>query len=915
MNYLYNNYFVIGIVLTLILILWFTFNRYQKNRNTSIREASLTVEELEDHARKIAIGHAVSSKRNILDWPVARMNDNFNFILQVYKGLNKDVMEKRSVPPAAEWLLDNFYIIEEQVTGIRIDLTKKTYYRLPVLKKGPYKGYTRIFAIAIELVSHIDGQIEESTLQKYLDAYQSHHILFEREISIIPIMIRLALIENIRVICEKISDTQSQWNKADEIVKNWWTNDVVDPEKIVRLFKNNIDAINEANPSFVEHLFYKLRLSGRSYSNVLRFIDEILDRFCTTAEIIAQKEHNAQAVSTVSIGNCIVSLKYVSSLNWVNLFESTSHLEKILQQDPDGTYLLMDVDSRNYYRLRIEKLAKYYGVSELHIAREAIGLAKEAFLEFVQNSDESNQAKRKSHVGYYLLGNGLKSLENRQKGETTRVTKIKRSISSYPGIIYMGSIGVITALIIKFAIDYAMNFLDSNQVYFAIIVGLVVLIPASEMAISIMNWLVPKIKKPAVFPRIELKDGIPEMMSTMVVMPALITDKKRVIELLENMEDHYLANSDENLYFALIGAFKDSENSTNKEDKSVLAEAFSGIRALNLKYANQEKDIFYFYNRLRTFNENDNTWTGWERKRGALMEFNEMLLGSQETSFSSFSNMVLPTANIKYIITLDADTVLPLGMAKKMIGTMAHPLNIPIIDEEKGIVTEGYGLMQPRISFDIDSSNQSVFSRIYTGQEGMDPYASAISDVYQDLFHEGIYTGKGIYDLRVFQSVLEDVVPENAILSHDLLEGSYVRAALVTDLELVDSYPSRYNSYMARLHRWIRGDWQLIPWMSRSIYDRNNQRIKNPLSYVSIWKMADNLRRSLMAPAIMVLIFSGFSFLPGSSFFWTGLGIAALGLPFIISLIGRVFNGGLRPDRIKRHIPGFFGLLAPLFQF
>ncbi len=916
MSFHYINYAVeTGLALLLVLLLWFVLFRVRKNRNLNILDASLTVEELENHARKLALEHSVSSKRNILNWPLSRMNDNYNFILQVYRDLNDDIMHKRAVPPAAEWLLDNFYVIEEQVKSVRRDLSKKNYYRLPVLKKGPFKGYTRIFAIAMELIAHMDGQFEESTLLKYLEAYQSHNILFEREINVIPIMIRIALIENIRIISEKINETQKQWNMADEIVEKWWADDAVDLEKIIKLLKNNIVSINEANPSFVEHLFYRLRISGRSYSDVLRYIDENLDKFDTTTEIIAQKEHNAQAVSTVTIGNCILSLKYVSGLNWVDLFDEASFLEKILRQDPNGTYILMNINSRNYYRSQIEKLAKAYGVSELHIAREAIGLAQRACVGNSEDINDENKHKRRSHVGYYLVGDGVRILENRQKGKLRAYAKVTRLAKSHTGIIYIGSIGILTMLMVTYVIDYAMNSLGGNNLNFAVLAGVVVIIPASEIAISIVNWVVCRMKKPAVFPRFELKEGIPDIMSTMVVIPALLTDEKRVVELLENMENHYLSNTEENLYFALIGAFKDSEESSTTDDKNVLNEAFEGIKTLNLKYAKEGKDKFYFCNRIRKFNVTDNNWTGWERKRGALMEFNEMLLGSQETSFSVCTSELPPTTNIKYIITLDADTVLPLGMAKKMIGTMAHPLNIPVVDSKRGIVIEGHGLMQPRVSFDMDSSNKSMFSRIYTGQEGTDPYASAISDVYQDLFGEGIFTGKGIYDLRVFQSVLKDAVPENAILSHDLLEGSYVRAAMVSDLELVDSYPSKYNSFMARLHRWIRGDWQLIPWLGTKIYNRNKELIKNPLTFISIWKMMDNLRRSLVAPAIMLLMILGFSILPGSCYFWAGLGISTLGFPLAIIFLGHMFTGGFKYDKIKRHIPGFFGLKATIFQF
>jgi cellobiose phosphorylase len=400
----------------------------------------------------------------------------------------------------------------------------------------------------------------------------------------------------------------------------------------------------------------------------------------------------------------------------------------------------------------------------------------------------------------------------------------------------------------------------------------------------------------------------------MVVVPTLLSDENRVAELLKNLEDHYLANKEENLYFALIGGFKDSRTESSLVDNPILLKAQEGLDELNRRYAVDGIDIFYFFHRKNIFNEADRNWTGWERKRGALMEFNDLLLGAKDTSFIYHKNHQLTLAHIKYIITLDSDTVLPLGMAKKMIGTMAHPHNLPVIDPKRKVVIEGHGLMQPRISFDMDSSNKSLFSRIYTGQEGMDPYANAISDVYQDLFGEGIFTGKGIYDLKVFRDVLQNVVPENAVLSHDLLEGSYVRAALVSDLELVDSYPTKYNAYMARLHRWIRGDWQLIPWLSRTIYNKKKELISNPLSYISMWKITDNLRRSLLAPSLILLIVSAISFLPGKASFWLGCVALVITLPLLISTVEQMARNGFKLRSSKHHISGFFGFKASFFQ-
>ncbi|GAU79536.1 GH36-type glycosyl hydrolase domain-containing protein [Fusibacter sp. 3D3] len=904
----------IGIFAVVILSVIMLFLRLRKNRDLNIRYASLTVEELEKRAKRMAQDHAVSVKRNVLNWPMTRMNDNYDLILSLYKSLNDDVNQKKSVPPAAEWLLDNFYIIEEQVKGVRGALTKKNYYKLPVLKKGPFKGYTRIFAIAIEFISLVDGQVEESTLLKYLEAYQSHSILFDREIRVLPIMMRIALIEHVRMICEKIKDTQREWNKADVLIDKYWSDEVNDLEKMMTLFISTLEKDDEANPTFVEHLFYRLRRSGRSYSNVLRGIDEILDKYGMTAELIAQREHNAQAVSTVSFGNCIMSLKYVSNLNWSYFFESASFVERILQTDPDETYLAMDETSRGYYLRQIETLARAYRVSEIHIAREAIELANKEALTGNSQNETQNMYNRKIHVGYYLLGDGVKQLEEAQRSNTNLRNRLKKKANRNPGRLYAGAISFMMVLLMLLAARYGFKKLEGRSLWLLWGVITVAFIPASEMAITLVNWIVTLLKKPALFPRLELKEGIPEALGTMVVIPVLLNNVDRVSELIKHLESHYLSNPEKNLYFALIGAFKDSKGPNTQKDHPILVKAEKGIKALNLRYAKDNETIFYFYHRLSVHNTNDNTWTGWERKRGALMEFNEMLLGSDETSFCEYSDNIMPKSKIKYIITLDADTILPLGMAKQMIGTMAHPLNTPIVDPNRGIVVQGYGLMQPRISYDIESANCSLFSRILTGQEGMDPYASAISDVYQDLFGEGVFTGKGIYDLRVFHSVLKDIVPENAVLSHDLLEGSYVRAALVSDLELVDSYPTKYNAYMTRLHRWVRGDWQLLPWLGKTIHNRNLIKVTNPISKISKWKITDNLRRSLVAPSLMLLWISGFSILPGSAWFWTGYGLMVMGLPLLIHIFSELVSDAPIFNPVKRHIRGFFGIKSSLFQ-
>lgn len=920
---MYNLLMQLGIVLALVLAVTLIYFRLRKSRSIRILNASLTVEELELRAKRTAIDHVLTSKRVLLNWPVTRVNESYKKILDLYTELNDNLNHKRAVPPAAEWLLDNFYIIEEQVKGIRADMSKKSYYKLPVLRRGPFKGYTRVFAIAMEFTESVDGQIDESTLLRYLEAYQSHTILFDREIRMIPMMLRIALIESTRSLCENIKETQIMWNKANDIVDKWWSDDISDPEKIVKLFKTTIESIDEVNPSFIEHLFYRLRRSGRSYSNVLRYIDDHLATLGTDTERVAQVEHNRQAVSTVSMGNYIMSFRYITSVNWSRLFDTLSFVEKILDEDPMGHYASMDNASCSYYVRRIEKLAKQYGVSELHIAREAIALAKLAESEIGECGAENNEVLRRAHVGYYLIDKGLDTLLKGLKGKRNPREGFVQNLINWTAekkvSLFIGTIAIFTAIIVFVAYMIALRTdefatVNIQTVLLGILACIALAIPASELVIVLNNWVIGTIKSPAVFPRLELKSGIPDCMKTMVVVPAILSNNQRIDELLENIENHYLSNREDNLYFALIGAFKDSKTPDINSDQGLLNHAMDGVKALNEKYKREQEDRFYFYHRKSVYNKQDDIWTGWERKRGALMEFNAMLLGSTTTTFFRYTDKYLDGNSIKYIITLDADTVLPFDMAKKMIGTMAHPLNLPVIDPQRHIVLEGYGLMQPRVTFDMDSSNKSAFARIFTGLEGMDPYASAVSDVYQDLFGEGIFTGKGIYDLKVFYTVLKDVVPENAVLSHDLLEGSYVRAALVSDLELVDAYPTRYNSYMTRLQRWIRGDWQLIPWLNKIIYNKHNRLVLNPLSNISIWKIFDNLRRSLVAPSMILLIFLGLTILPGSGLFWIGFVGLVMWLPFIIVTIDQISIKNLLSHTSKRHLTGFFGLKASFFQ-
>lgn len=893
---------IFSILITVLLWVILVRSRSQKIWNS--RDVSMTHEELATLAKKTAISHSVSNKKALLNWPLPRMNDNYDYIFSVYRELSDDLQDKRSVPEAAEWLMDNFYVIEEEVKGMRRDLNKREYARLPALKQGPLKGHARIYAVAMELISSTDGKIDEQAMLTYLSAYQSHSILFDREIWALPIVMRLALIEHIRQLCENIKETQVQWRKADKVVDLFLAGEGVETVRRLKLFEESLLDMEEIDPSFTEHLFYRLRRSGWSYPTVLMTMDEHLKTHGTTTESMTQKEHNAQSITTVSIGNLIINLKYISSLDWSNLFSAASVVEETLNQDPDGTYPLMDLPTRNRYRAKVEKLAQLYNVSEIHIAREAIELAKAGLIENQIAGFTDLFSGRIGHVGYYLIDKGQKALEKRQGKRKKPVTNSSKLVKNYPGALYLSFIGLLTIVLIGTALQY--SYMASPQLpgSMLILVILALLIPSSEIAMNIVNWVVCRGLHPAVLPRMALKEGIPGALRTIVVIPSLLPDEARIDELLKALEGHYLSNREDNLFFALLGAYKDSDDASINNNIKIIDFAIKRIRALNKKYSKEKSaDRFYFFHRESQYNEKNNKWFGWERKRGALMEFNDLILGSKETSFVYSSSNKLAFEDVKYIITLDSDTLLPMGMAKRMIATMAHPLNRPIIDPKKGVVISGYGIMQPRIDFDNESSNKSLFSRIFTGQEGIDPYARAISDVYQDLFGEGIFTGKGIYDLAVFQSVLKGAIPDNTVLSHDLLEGSYLRTALVTDSKFVDSYPSTCNSYFSRLHRWVRGDWQLLVLL-----------FKNPLSLLSRWKIVDNMRRSLIAPSQILLVLLGLSVLPGRSFLWLVYAFIPIVFPFLTGLLDSLLSIRLGRDRTKGYLPVISGLRATLLQ-
>jgi cyclic beta-1,2-glucan synthetase len=796
-------------------------------------------------------------------------------LLKTYKKINEQVKAKQSIIPAAEWLLDNFYMVEEQSKQIQQECI---FRNLPILKTG----IPRIYEIAENIVSCTHGQLDENALVEFLDQYQTVTPLNSAELWIAPLMIKIVLIKSIKKIALNIVELQGQKNNG-----NRWGNLLLQKidasnHELQSLVMEHDKENSHMPPSYIDGMLQAFRESGSKGISLMTWLDGKLALQGTSAEEIMQIERKKQADYQLSIGNYITSLKFLSTLRWEDIFESLSYLERILNHDPSGFYPDMEFTSRNYYRDELVKLSRKHRVDEFEVARLAIECAKEA--KELKTCDPRNE-----HVGYYIVGDGLGELKARlgynQSG--------RGWLKSHPEIFYFGSIGIIVLLSMGLILNYLYRLEPDQSIFLLILSGIVTLIPVITLGVGFMHWLIPRVVPPCYLPKLELKKGIPEEYRTMVVIPTLLSSEKRVGELIEQMEVFYLANQEDNIHFALVGDFKDSRYEEEPEDEAIIKAATEAVNELNQRYAREEETIFYFFHRHRQWNPIEESWMGWDRKRGALVEFTRILRGAKETGFSIQIGDLSILPKVKYVITLDADTNLPRDAAKRLIGTIAHPLNRPIIDKTTNRVVKGYGLLQPRIGVSVDSASRSSFSLTFSGQTGIDPYTTAVSDVYQDLFCEGIFTGKGAFDVDVFNDVLGDAIPENSVLSHDLLEGSYIRAGLVTDIELIDGYPANYIAYSMRLHRWVRGDWQLLPWLFSWVYNFNKEKVRNPLTAISKWKIFDNLRRSLLSPSLFLLLTLGLTVLPRTDWFWLGLFVITLALPLLMGVVGS-FIGSMR---------------------
>ena len=801
------------------------------NKYLNIKGALLDENQLERYLEKIASEHTLKNNSNKETYPIQRLDQNFRYITKTYEILNSSLKLEINIHPAGEWILDNYYIIEESYKNIKKELTLKKYTKFIGISNGKYSGFARIYVLASEIVAYTDGKIDIKQLENLIKAYQNKKTLNMDEIWNISVFFDIALIEQIRNICEKIYLVQLQKYKVESIIERLVENKKVDEQIFSEKFKNIKIETNSGKEPFIEYLSYRLKKYGKPGMPYTQVLEQQVKKMGTTIPEIIRKEHFDIAINKVSIGNCIKSIKDLQRINFDNIFERVNGVEEILKQDPAKVYSKMTHKTKEYYRNEIRDLSLKTKISEIYVAEKVLELA---------NKNKNEENLKKSHVGYYLINKG--------KAELIAALGLKERKKINKKSCYVGTIIILTS-IISLIITVIFNNIINNSIISGLFL-ISIFIPASEIIIKIIQYILSKTVKPKMIPKLDFVNGeIPQEFSTMVVIPTILKNKEQTQKMIKKLEVFYLANKSENLYFTLLGDCSTSDKENEDYDEEIIVAGKEQIDKLNKKYFGEFPKFNFIY-RKRIWNPKEGSFLGWERKRGLLNEFNNFILKKNKNTFKFNSLQEKEIPKIKYIITLDSDTQLVLDSAKKLIGSMAHILNTPVI--ENNVVIDGYGIIQPRIGIDIESSKVSLFTKIFAGPGGIDCYSNAISDVYQDNFNEGIYTGKGIYDLEVFNKILESAIPEDTVLSHDLIEGIYLRCGLASDIILLDSYPTKYLSYITRQSRWIRGDWQIIKWLNSKVENNKLKNIDNPISELGKFKILDNLRRSLFEIGILV---------------------------------------------------------------
>jgi hypothetical protein len=834
-----------------------------------IVEEIFSAERLEQLAAALAAEHEISRKPQRGQRLLSRFEENGRLLRAAYKTLSD---APQAISPAAEWLVDNFHVIEEQLRQTREDLPVSYYVELPKLNKGPMQGFPRIYAIALSMIAHTDSRLDREVLRRFIVAYQQVSPLSIGELWAVTITLRLALIENLRRLTSRVVAAHEQRAEADRLADALLEANDADQRPAVTSLIRKLSKRKEITSPFLVQLTRRLRDQDPDVTPLVEWVEAEMMRRDTRLEDVVHNEHQRQARSQLTVGNIITSMKLLSTVDWPDFFESVSLIEPILSSDPAGAYSMMDFDTRDRFRHAIERIARRAEASEIQVARVAVELATAHSL-----GEHPVGDSRRAHVGYFLIDEGQYELERRFNYRLRLRERCQRAILRHATGFYLGLICTLTPLFVLLLVTLSAR--RGGSGWSLLLTALLASIPAADLAVSLINWDITHTFAPRVLPKMDSEKPLPPDSRTMVVIPTIIASKQDVQELLERLEVHYLANQDEEIFYALLSDFADARSERVPGDDQLLEEAMTRISRLNRRYAAGGSARFFIFHRRRLWNESEGKWLAWERKRGKLEEFNRLLRGARDTSFEVVQGDLNFLAKVRYVITLDSDTQLPRDTARKLIATIRHPLNRAVIDPVERRVVAGYGILQPRVGVTLESSGRSEFARLFGGSAGIDPYGTAASDVYQDLFGEGSFTGKGLYDVDAFSEALHMRVPDNSLLSHDLFESLYARSALVTDIEVFDDHPANYLAWAKRQHRWIRGDWQIARWLFPNVPDSARHSTRNVLPAIARWKILDNLRRSIVPPCLVLWLLLSWSYLPGSPWWSTFFAILVAAFP------------------------------------
>jgi len=838
--------------------------QFDRHIDPPIRAELFSAERLEQHAKSLAeaqpVGRAPRRRKSLRH----RLFDNSRRLVADFRALAKAANSRQQITSAGEWFLDNFHIAEEQIREVQKDLPADYYRELPKLISGPLVGYPRVYGIAWALIAHTDGAFDIERMERFVRSYQEVEPLKIGELWAIAITLRIVLVENLRRLTEIVVARLTDAELAEQIAQRILASDGTAPRSLESAVEGRT-----LSPTLIAHLEQRLRNQNLGAEHILHEIETELNSLGTDSDTVIHDEYQLQGADDISVRNVITAMRLVSAIDWAEFVENVGLVDRVLRQDAE--FGAMDFPTRDRYRRAVEKLARRAPLDEIAVASAALEEARNA----------SDAPPRQRDPGYYLIGSGARKFEEKIGYVPSFSQKFWRGavatgLAGYVGFVVL-VMGCIIGAVLTLEVGQPIGDLAASALVF------LALLPASDLAIALVNRMVTKRWGPACLPALALKDGVPDELRTLLAVPVLLTGEADIAEIISRLEVHYLSNDDARLRLVLLSDWTDSPSETAPSDQRLLECAREGIAELNARYAKGGAPLFFLLQRRRRWNEAQGKWMGWERKRGKLHELNRLLRGADDTSFlkPAAESERLPDG-VRYVITLDADTRLPRGAAKRLIGKMAHPLNVPYFDGAGHRVVHGHGILQPRVTPSLPvGTESSLFQWAFSGPNGLDPYAFAISDVYQDLFEEGSYVGKGIYDVDAFERALHQRIPENTVLSHDLLEGIFARAALASDVEVVEEFPSRYDVELARQHRWVRGDWQLLPWIFRAGGGGGMPGI----SALGRWKMFDNLRRSLSAPALLLALLFGWQLPPRAALLWTLFLVVTLALPPLLPIL------------------------------